>query len=88
MTRELRSYTWACPICSEGQSGLDSRDRASIEGQVVNALMSHVRTSDDGGHGPKGSYPPGFDPDDALEYVEVRCEVEDPTLQDTNWESI
>ena len=39
--------------------------------QAKNALVSHIRTRDRGGHGREGAFPLGFDPDDAIDYITV-----------------
>lgn len=56
---------------------LATSDTMDVEEQAKAALLSHIRTSESGGHGKAGGYPPDFDPDDALDYIEIGNESED-----------
>lgn len=55
---------------------LATMDTIVAEEQAKYALVSHVRTRNRGRHGRSGKYPPDFDPDDVLDYIEVRGEDE------------
>lgn len=77
MPEDLHSYQWECPICGTSQASLSTADRGNIEDHVRNDLLSHVRSTDGGGHGPEGDLPPGFDPAEDPGSVELDREVDD-----------
>ena len=76
MVSELVAYRWTCPICAEQKSSLSAEDKPTIVGQAENALLSHVRTRDDGGHGREGDVPADLDRHDAMDHVEVAEDVD------------
>lgn len=69
MPDELIRYEWECPICSQQKMSLTSQNRATLEGQAKNNLLSHIRVTDGGGHGKAGDLPPGFALDNALDWI-------------------
>ena len=79
MVQGLKMYTWRCPICHERQSNLTTIERATMERQAENVLLSHIRTTRGNGHGREGALPDDFDPNEAIQHIEFRNEVEDPT---------
>lgn len=79
MPDDLHSYQWECPICGTSQESLSTADRGNIEDHVRNDLLSHVRSTGGGGHGPEGDLPPGFDPDAEPGNVELDRSLEDPS---------
>lgn len=71
------AHQWTCPICSETKMSLATMDTMDVEEQAKNALISHVRTTDGGGHGRGGKYPPDFDPDALLGHIGIEGEDAD-----------
>lgn len=61
-------YEWRCPLCSE-KGALLASDGVG-EDQAIEALIAHVRSSDDEVHGPVTSYPDGFEREPLAEHVE------------------
>lgn len=53
-----QTYRWACPIC--GTSRLAVYDAADGF-RAVNALRTHIRSTDGSGHGPVHTVPAGID---------------------------
>jgi len=67
---ESRLYRWTCPYCDK--FGIQRASPADIERYVVNAVRSHVRSTDGDGHGPRRDFPPDEDVEAAiLDNVEV-----------------
>lgn len=58
-TIETRTYLWQCPIC--GTSGLGVYE-ISDGFRAVNALRTHIRSTDGRGHGPIHALPTNLDP--------------------------
>lgn len=69
MARELIAHRWTCPICSETKTSLATMDAVEAEEQAMNALASHVRTRDGGGHGSGGRFPPDLDVDSLRDHI-------------------
>lgn len=63
-------YRWACPVCGASGTGIASGTETPYE-KATFSLRQHVRTSDDGAHGPANTFPPGFDPDDVGKAVSI-----------------
>lgn len=61
-------YEWTCPLCSESGALLASDEVG--EEQAVEALLAHVRSSDDEVHGPVTSYPDGLEGEPLANHVE------------------
>lgn len=76
MGNEHVAYRWKCPICGKSSWGLLDLDRNAVREQAKNVLLAHIRSTSGGGHADERAYPPSFDPDGALDYIEVSGGVE------------
>lgn len=63
---ETRTYRWCCPICESAQFAVyDTADTY----RAVNALRTHIRSTDGDGHGPVHELPTDLDQERLDEYV-------------------
>jgi len=57
-TAETRTYQWRCPICGTTRFGV----YATSDGfRALNALRTHIRSTDGCGHGPIHELPDDLD---------------------------
>lgn len=77
MANDLLVYKWTCPICGATKQSLAPSDRGTIEAKAENALLRHVRTTNDEEHGRNGETPPDFDPSAALDHIQFMEGVDD-----------
>lgn len=78
MERDTIAYEWVCPVCGKSRKGLLGPNEEGVTEKVKNSLLAHIRISRGGGHGPEQEYPPTFDPDGALNYIQIWGGIEDP----------
>lgn len=65
-TNETRTYRWRCPICGIARLGVyDTADGF----RAVNALRTHIQSTDEDGHGPVHQLPADLDSETLSEYV-------------------
>jgi len=66
---ETRTYRWECPICGVSRLGVyDATDGY----RALNALRTHIRSTDGCGHGPTHEFPAGLDPETLTDAVYQR----------------
>jgi hypothetical protein len=67
--RDESTYRWICPICRATNIGVAGRKNAPQS--AVDALRSHIRTSDGDGHGRKYELPGDIERESLFAYVEI-----------------
>jgi len=68
-TDETRTYLWQCPICETRRLAVyDVTDRF----RAVNALRTHIQSTDGCGHGPVHELPADLDSEALANHVSLR----------------
>ena len=68
-TTETRTYRWECPICGMSRLGV----YAAADGyRALNALRTHIRSTDGCGHGSTHELPADLDSETLTDWIYQR----------------
>lgn len=69
MADDVIVYQWECPVCGIKRMCLSHEPRSIVLDHAENAIRTHVRFTDGGGHGDQGTVPSGLESMEVVDYV-------------------